>query len=101
MSAQSNPIYPIDRTACMTVDGPTDRRFQITDGTLLYNPERDARFPYIYKIPTHALVHSPKHIKTILVHIVDTSIEARIARANYEKTLSVPLGPDKFMDNYG
>ena len=45
--------------------------------------------------------HSPKHITKILIHIVDTSIKARTARADYEKTLSVPLGPDANMDNYG
>jgi len=95
------PIYPIDRSACMLEDGPIDHRFQITGGTLLYKPERDSRFPYIYSIPTHPLVHSPNYIKTILIHVVDTSIDARIARANYEKTLSVPLGPDGNMDSYG
>lgn len=97
----SVPIYPIDRTSCMMSDGPIDPRFQVKGGTLLYNPKRDGRFPYIYQIPSHALVHSPKHITKILIHIVDTSIKARTARADYEKTLSVPLGPDANMDNYG
>jgi hypothetical protein len=93
--------YPIDRSSSMMKDGPTDRRFQIPGGILQYNPERDARFPYIYEITTHALVHSPKYIKTILIHIVDTSIDARVKRANFEKTISVPLGPNTIMDNYG
>jgi hypothetical protein len=101
MSAMSVPIYPIDQTSCMMSDGPIDPRFQVKGGTLLYNPKRDGRFPYIYQIPSHALVHSPKHITKILIHIVDTSIKARTARADYEKTLSVPLGPDANMDNYG
>ena len=101
MSAPSVPIYPFDRTACMVKDGPIDHSFQVTGGTLLYNPERDARFPYIYEVPTHALVHSPKHITKILIHIVDTSIKARIKRADYVKSLSVPLGPDAIMNNYG
>ena len=52
----SVPIYPIDRTSCMMSDGPIDPRFQVKGGTLLYNPKRDGRFPYIYQIPSHALV---------------------------------------------
>ena len=75
--------------------------FQIPGGILQYNPERDARFPYIYEIPTHALVHSPEYIKKILIHVVDTSIEARIGHARFEKSLSVPLGPNANMDNHG
>ena len=97
----SAPTYPIDRMSCMTNDGPTDRRFQIRGGKLLYNAERDARFPYIYEIKTHALVHSPQQIRTILIHVVDTSYDARVECATFAKTLSVPLGPDSIMDNYG
>ena len=85
----------------MMKDGPTDHRFQIPGGILQYNPERDVHFPYIYEITTHALVHSPNYIKTILIHVVDTAIDARVKRANFEKTLSVPLGPNAIMDNYG
>ena len=85
----------------MTKDGPVDHRFQILGGTLKYNTKRDARFPYLYEIPTHALVHNPKYIKTILIHVVDTSVEALVTRAKFEKTLSVPLGPNAVMDNYG
>ena len=33
-------------------------------------------FPYLYMVPAHALVHSLKYIIKILVHIVDTSIDA-------------------------
>lgn len=95
------PTYPRDRSECMRRDGPIDRRFQVPGGILLYKPERDSRFPYIYKIPTHALVHTPEYIKTILIHVVDTSIKARIERAKFEKTLSVPLGPNANMDNNG
>ena len=97
----SIPTYPKDRSLCMRMEGPIDPRFQVPSGTLLYIPERDARFPYIYEIPTHALVHSPKYIKTILIHIVDTSLDARITCATFEKTLSVPLGPNKNMDGNG
>ena len=97
----TGPTYPIDRFSCMTNDGPTDPRFQIPGGTLLYNAERDVRFPYIYKISSHALVHSPQYIQTILIHVAETAIEARVARANFETSLSVPLGPDAIMDKYG
>ena len=97
----SAPTYPHDRSSCMRKEGPIDRRFQIPGGILQYRPERDGRFPYIYKIPTHALVHSPKYIKTILIRVVDTSIKARIAQAKFEKMLSVPLGPNAHMDNNG
>ena len=93
--------YPIGRSSCMTNNEPVDRRFQIHGGTLKYKAERDARFPYIYQITTHALVHAPEHFRTILIHIVDTSEEALVARAKFEKSLSVPLGPDALMDNYG
>lgn len=95
------PTYPRDRSSCMSENGPKDPRFQISGGTLRYNPERDALFPYVYKISTHALVHSHKYIKNILIHVVDTSIDARIKRAEFEKTLSVPLGPNGNMNNYG
>ena len=95
------PTYPKDRTTCMLKDGPIDPRFQVPGGTLRYKPERDSRFPYIYEIPTHALVHSPEYMKTILIHVVDTSIEARKACAKYEFTLTVPLGPNANMEKYG
>ena len=77
-----------------------DQRFQIPGGTLQYKSQHDAHFPYLYKVPTHSLVHSPKHIKTILIHVVDTSIKAREACAKYETMLSVPLGPNANMDDY-
>jgi len=94
-------IFPKDRSACMSKDGPLDPRFRIPDGELLYHSERDARFPYIYRVPTHALVHSPEHVRIILIHVVDTSVEARIRRGQFAKTLSVPLGPNKLMEEYG
>ena len=37
----------------------------------------------------------------ILIHIVDTSREARIERAKFDNTLSVPLGPNALMEEYG
>jgi hypothetical protein len=85
----------------MTNEGPADRRFRVLGGILNYNANRDERFPYIYQITSHALVHAPDLFRTILIHIVDASVEARVARANFEKSLSVPLGPDALMNNYG
>jgi hypothetical protein len=93
--------YPTDRSACMSQEGPSDPRFHIPGGILQYHPQRDARCPYLYRISTHALVHSPDQFKTILIHIVDTSPEARIRRAQFDEKLSVPLGPNALMDEYG
>ena len=93
--------YPINRTNCMNEDGPTDPRFRVQGGTLQYLTWRDSRFPYIYSIPTHALVHSPQHFRKILIYIVNTSRNARIERAKFDHTLSVPLGPNSHMKEYG
>ena len=82
--------YPTDRSDFMSPEGPSDTRFRIQEGVLLYHPKRDARFPYIYRISSHALVHSPAHIRIILIRVVDTSIDARISRAQFDKTLSLP-----------
>ena len=95
------PRYPRNGSAYMDEDGPADLRFQIPNGKLLHHTKRDARFPYIYEIQTHILVHCPQQIKKILIHVVDSSEEALIACAKYEKTLSVPLGPNSLMENYG
>ena len=93
--------YPPDLSTCMSKEGPSDGRFCIPEGILLYHPQRDARFPYIYQISTHALVHSPDHFKTILIRIVDTSIKARVDCARFHEKLSVPLGPNTLMNEYG
>ena len=74
----STSTYPVDHTLHMMEDGPMDSRFQIPCGTLQYNKERDAHFLYIYKLKTHTLVHTPQYIKTILIHVVDTSVDARV-----------------------
>lgn len=94
-------FYPINRTTCMNEEGPSDHRFRVEGGSLLYLPRRDSRFPYLYSVPTHSLVHSPLYIKKILIHIVDTSSEARKKCAKFDSTLSVPLGPDALMEEYG
>ena len=93
--------YPNDRTTCMDENGPRDARFRVPGGHLQYLHTRDSRFPYLYALPTHALVHSSEYIKKILIHIVDTSKEARIKCAKFDDTLSVPLGPNALMKEYG
>ena len=94
-------VDPSERFTCMREDGPTNTRFHVPGGELLYSSQRDARFPYLYKVSTHTLVHKPEFLTTILVHVVDTSVDARIERAKFANTLSVPLGPNIFMKKYG
>jgi hypothetical protein len=93
--------YPIDRDTFMNKDGPSDPRFRVAGGILQYLPTRDSRFPYLYSLPTHALVHSPQYITKILIHIVNTSREDRMERAKFDHSLSVPLGPNSLMMEYG
>ena len=85
----------------MSQEGPSNPRFCVTEGVLQYHARRDARFPYLYCISTHALVHSPDHFKTILIRIVNTSVEAQIRCAQFDNSLSVPLGPNSLMNKYG
>ena len=86
--------YPVDRSAFMSKEGPPDPRFRIPEGELVYWAQRDARFPYLYHVLTHALVHSPDHFKLILIRVVDTSVKARIRCAQFDRGLSVPLRPN-------
>ena len=92
---------PADILTCMSQEGPSNPRFRVPEGVLQYHPWRDAHFPYLYHISTHALVHSPDHFITILVRIVNTSVEARIRCAQFDNLLSVPLGPNSLMNKYG
>jgi len=94
-------VDPPDPFICMREDGPIDTRFRVAGGELLHSRQRDARFPYLYKVPTHTLVHDPKYLTKIIVHVVDTSVDARIERAKFANTLSVPLGPNILMKKYG
>jgi hypothetical protein len=96
-----DPHLPLEPSSYMNKEGPKDTRFHIPNGKLLYDAKRNARLPYIYEISTHSLVHSPQHIKKILIHVVDPSENARTARANFESTLVVPLGPNNLMVKYG
>lgn len=94
-------IHPSNCSTHMHKDGPTNPRFHVAGGKLLYSPHRDTHFPYLYTVPTHELVHSPKYLTKILVHVVDTSVDARVDRAKFANTLSVPLGPNVLMEKYG
>jgi hypothetical protein len=93
--------YPRDRSACMSQEGPPDSRFHIPGGILLHHPKRDNRFPYLYRVSSHSLVHSPEQFNVILVRVVDTSVDARILNAQFIESLSVPLGPNSLMDEHG
>ena len=94
-------VDPTEHFTCMCKDGPTDTRFHVPGGELLYSSQRGARFPYLHKVSTRTLVHKPEFLTTILVHVVDTSVDARIERAKFTNTLSVPLGPNILMKKYG
>lgn len=94
-------LYPTDRSVCMNCNSPTNHHYQVSGGELQYSKECDTHFPYLYAMQAHTLIHSSKYIKKILVHIVDTSINAHVACFKFAKTLSVPLGPDALMETYG
>lgn len=93
--------YPVDCTTSMNEEGPSNPRFRVHSGCLQYLPAQDSRFPFLYSVPTHSLVHLPLYIKKILIHIVDTSSEACMECAKFNHTLSVPLGPNALMKEYG
>ena len=85
----------------MNKDGPSNTGFQLQGGDLQYLPTQDYCFPYIYSLPSHTLVHSSEYVEKILVYIVDTSYEAHIKQAKFDHTLSVSLGPNSLMKEYG
>ena len=93
--------YPIDCSTHMNKKGPSDPQFRVLGSELQYLLTCDSRFPYIYSLQTHSLVHSTQYIKKILIHIVNTSCEARIKCAKFDNTLSIPLGPNALMKEYG
>jgi hypothetical protein len=73
----------------------------VDGGCLVYDEHRDERFPYLYEVSTHPLVHNTVAVKRILVYIVDTDPAALKGRAAWEDTLCVPLGPDAAMAQHG
>ena len=62
--------YPADKTQCMRCDGPEDKRFAVNGRCLVYDEHRDERFPYLYEVPSHPLVHDTVAVKHILVYII-------------------------------
>ena len=58
-------------------------------------------FSYLYTVPTHKLVYSPKYVMKILVHIINTSVDAHINYTKFANTLLVLLGPNVLMEKYG
>ncbi|KAF8220140.1 hypothetical protein L208DRAFT_1542742 [Tricholoma matsutake] len=74
---------------------------EVLGGMLLYDVNQDSRFPYIFQVNSHPLVHdrdplSPGHI---LVYIQDMSVEGLKALETFEASLEVPLGPDESVLN--
>ena len=76
---------------------------QVPDGVLLYDPERDRRFPYIFKVGSHLLAHDRELFPEghILVYIQDTSVDGLKRLEEFEASLEVPLGTDESISNYG
>ncbi|KIJ90287.1 hypothetical protein K443DRAFT_116799 [Laccaria amethystina LaAM-08-1] len=85
----------------MRADGPKDKRFVVDHGSLVYCKCRDGRFPYLYEVSSHPLVHNTQAVKRILVYIIDTDPAALKTLADWEETLGIPLGPDDAMDQHG
>lgn len=73
------------------------------DGVLLYDVNRDGRFPYIFQVNSHPLAHDrdPLSPGRILVYIQDTSVEGLEALEAFEASLEVPLGPNDSVSNLG
>ena len=98
---QMPTLYPPDKSEYMRADGPKDKRFVVDHGSLVYCKRRDARFPYLYEVSSHPLVHNTEAVKRILVYIIDTDPAALKTLADWEETLGIPLGPDDAMDEHG
>jgi hypothetical protein len=92
--------YPLDKKQFMA-QTPSDPLKIVKNGTLWYHKNRDARFPYLYKVETHPLVHNTDVIKHIYVYVEDTRSSAMRVKRLFEKDLKVPLGPDKTMAGHG
>ncbi|KAF8237338.1 hypothetical protein L208DRAFT_1248145, partial [Tricholoma matsutake] len=61
----------------------------------------DSRFPYIFQVDSHPLVHDhdPLSPGCILIYIQDTLVEGLKALETFEASLEVPLGPDESVLN--
>jgi hypothetical protein len=99
-------VYPqlkSDRFA-MRKQGPLDHGFVVPGGNLLYNKNRDGRFPYLYELSRHPLVAESDYgtkIRHILVYIQKTDPESLRSQFLFEETLNVPKGPDAEMEKNG
>jgi hypothetical protein len=93
-------LYPSDKTRRMA-HSPSDPLKIVKDGLLWFHKNRDERFPYIYKVDSHPLVHNTDVIKHIYVYVEDTRTEAMHAKRLFEQDLKVPLGPDRTMAGHG
>lgn len=80
---------------------PTDKRWQVKDGTLVSSQNRDVRLPEIWKVDSHPLCHDRQAAKIIWVVVIDTSDEGRRCRSAFQDTLKAPLGPDALMVKKG
>jgi hypothetical protein len=76
---------------------------QVPDGVLLYDPERDGWFPYVFQVHSHPLAHDRELFPSgrILVYIQDTSVDGLKRLEEFEASLEVPLGPDESISNLG
>jgi hypothetical protein len=76
---------------------------EVPGSMLLYDANRDGRFPYIFQVDSHPLAHDrdPLSPGRILVYIQDTSAEGLEALEAFEASLEVPLGPDDSVSNLG
>lgn len=93
-------VYPSTRTAVHNFQIPADKRFCVKNGTPVRCENRDIRFPKVWKVEDHPLVHG-SYTETIWVILVDTSDEGRAAASKFESTLTTPLGPDALMKEFG
>ena len=96
----ADTLYPSDKTRRMALT-PSDPLKIVKNGKLWFHRNRDGRFPYIYKVDSHPLVHNTNVIKHIYVYIEDTRTEAMHAKRLFEKDLKVLLGLDKTMAGHG
>lgn len=96
--------YPPDPQAPFMENRPSNSDFVVKEGNLLFHPQRDGRFPYLYQVTSHPRVEEmidKTIIKKILVYIQDTEPAALKSLLNFEDRLFVPLGPDLSMQELG
>jgi hypothetical protein len=76
---------------------------EVPGSLLLYDVNRDSRFPYIFQVDSHLLAHDRNLLlpRCILVYIQDRSAEGLEALEAFEASLEVLLGPDDSVSNLG